>query len=93
MKIMRRDNRFIAIDEDKNAALGQITWVEEDGRIVIEHTFVKEEYSGQGVGRALLDEVVALARSNNQKIIPQCVFAIKQFHDNPEEFADVWEKK
>ena len=47
--------------------------------IIIDHTDVHPSLSGQGVGRALLDALVAWARTSNTKVMPLCPYATAQF--------------
>lgn len=56
--------------------------------IVIDHTEVDEILKGQGVGRQLLDALVAWARTTNTKVIALCPFAKAQF-DKDRSIRDV----
>ena len=47
--------------------------------IIIDHTDVAPSLAGQGVGRALLDALVAWARRSKIKVMPLCPFAKAQF--------------
>lgn len=47
--------------------------------MIIDHTFVNDNYRGQGLGKKLLYELVDLARDNNIKIVPLCPFAASVF--------------
>lgn len=47
--------------------------------IIIDHTDVDASLAGQGVGRRLLDQLVAWARSSGTKVIALCPFANAQF--------------
>jgi len=57
-------------------------------KILIDHTAVKPELQGQGIGRRLFEQAVAFAREKNIKILPLCPFAQSQFDINPD-YADV----
>lgn len=50
-----------------------------DTLIVIDHTEVDERLKGQGVGRQLLDTLVAWARETQTKVIALCPYAKAQF--------------
>lgn len=56
--------------------------------IIISHTEVSEHLRGQGVGRKLLDKVVAYAREKGVKILPLCPYA-KSVFDKDETLGDV----
>lgn len=47
--------------------------------IIIDHTEVDESLRGEGVGRQLLDALVAWARASGTKVLPLCPFAKAQF--------------
>ena len=77
-------------------------YVEEDGRIVaemtfvwagtqkfiIDHTEVDELLKGKSVGKHLVEYAVNLAREKQVKILPLCPFARSVFDKTPE-YADV----
>ena len=47
--------------------------------VIIDHTDVDESLRGEGVGRQLLDALVAWARSTGTKVLPLCPYAKAQF--------------
>jgi len=47
--------------------------------LIIDHTDVNDQFRGQGLGRKLLNELVAFARGRNIKVIPLCPFAKSVF--------------
>ena len=51
--------------------------------IIIDHTEVDDSLRGEGVGRQLLEAVVAWARSSGTKVLPLCPFAKAQFDKDP----------
>jgi predicted GNAT family acetyltransferase len=59
-----------------------------DDLIIIDHTEVDESLRGQGVGRKLLDALVAMARDKNIKIMPLCPYA-KSVFDKDASIKDV----
>ncbi len=59
--------------------------------MLIQHTEVRKQLEGQGVGKKLVDAAVQFARKKGYKIIPQCPYANAVFHKTPE-YADVWAK-
>lgn len=51
--------------------------------IIIDHTEVDPSLAGQGVGRKLLDALVAWARETKTKVMPLCPYAKAQFGKDP----------
>ena len=51
--------------------------------IIIDHTDVDDSLRGEGVGRQLLDALVAWARGTGTKVLPLCPFAKAQFDKDP----------
>lgn len=51
--------------------------------IIIDHTDVDPSLKGQGIGRQLLDALVAWARETGTKVMPLCPFANAQFAKDP----------
>lgn len=51
--------------------------------IIIDHTEVGESLRGQGVGRRLLDAIVAMVREKGLKILPLCPYAKSEFVKDP----------
>lgn len=75
---------FKAYDENGRKA-GEMTYTwAGDEKIIIDHTGVKPEYEGQGVGRKLILSAVEFARKAGIKIMPLCPFAKAMFERIPE---------
>ncbi len=66
------------------------TWAGE-GMLIIDATDVNEKYRGQGVGRQLLDALVAFVREKDVKVIPLCPYA-KSVFDKDSSIGDVLRK-
>ncbi len=47
--------------------------------VIIDHTEVSDVLKGQGMGRQLLDALVAWARETNTKLLATCPYALAQF--------------
>ncbi len=75
---------------EKDKVLGEMTYsFVEDGVISIDHTYVDYALRGMGIGKSLMDSVVAFARNENFKVVSSCSFATaltKRFSD---EYSDV----
>ncbi len=78
---------FRTMENDIQAGLMTYTWAGND-KFIIDHTEVNPDFSGKGVGKAMVMEAVDFARSNNLKIIPLCPFA-KSVFDKVAEIQDV----
>ena len=75
--------------EENGVQAGLMTYVHAGPqKIIIDHTEVDSEFSGQGVGKSMVMEAVKYARENNIKILPLCPFAKSVFTKTPE-FNDV----
>lgn len=87
MEIVQENNEkngvFKAIESDVEAGNMTYVWAG-DNKIIIDHTGVKEEFNGKGVGKKLLMAAVNFAREKNIKIMPLCPFAKASFEKNSE---------
>lgn len=83
------DLRFYKKDENENL-ICEITYsIADSSMIVIDRTFVNDDYRGQGIAAQLVDRVVEMAREENKKIIPRCAFAKSMLEKNSSLYADV----
>lgn len=85
---------FIANDNNESSGknIAEMTYVWDGSeKIVINHTEVDPSLKGKGVGKLLVSDAVAFARSKNIKILPLCSFA-KNVFDKTAEFSDVLAK-
>ena len=70
-------------------AKGRLTWVaRNDGARVAEHTLVPKSIGGRGIAGLLVKDLVADARDNGFKIVPQCSYVAAKFDENPD-WADL----
>ncbi len=74
---------------DANVKAGEMayTWAG-DSMLIIDHTDVEDQFRGQGIGRQLLDALVAFAREREIKVIPLCPFS-KSVFDKDQSIHDV----
>ena len=82
-----KKGHFSATENGKEAGRMTYSWAGPD-KIIIDHTEVSPEFSGRGVGKSLLMEVVRFARENKLKILPLCPFA-KSVFDKDASIGDV----
>ncbi|MCL7987037.1 N-acetyltransferase [Sphingobacterium sp. lm-10] len=86
--IPKGENGIILALED-DVQYGEITYVlHGDNQVLIDHTEVESFARNKGVGKALVKEVVSIAREKGWKIIPQCPFAEAEFDQN-DSYSDV----
>jgi len=77
---------------EQNEKLAEMVFSVEDSLMTVYHTEVYPTAKEKGLGKTLLEAMVAHARSNGWKVIPFCVFVNSQFRRHPELYADVWQK-
>lgn len=91
VEIKRSENKFFVGDNEAEP-LAEITFIPTgDGKLIIDHTVVSDELSGQGIAGKLVEKVVNYAREEGKKIIPECSYA-KQKIDKTPAFQDVLAK-
>lgn len=72
--------------------LAELTYLQHDDQLVIDHTEVDQELQGQNVGYQLVNTAVEYARTHHFKVVPVCQFAAAVFGKKPE-YGDVWQKE
>ena len=65
-----------------------LTWKARGEARIADHTFVPPAGRGQGIAGKLLDALIADAREQGFKIVPQCSYVEATFRRHPE-WADV----
>jgi predicted GNAT family acetyltransferase len=66
----------------------ELTWAARGGARIANHTFVPPEARGKGIAAALVDALIADARAQGFRIVPQCSYVAAAFRRHPE-WADV----
>ncbi|MBM4218198.1 MAG: N-acetyltransferase [Gammaproteobacteria bacterium] len=67
----------------------ELTLVRLDGnRMLADHTLTPAAMRGRGIASALVERLVADARREGFKVVPQCPFVVAQF-DRHAEWSDV----
>lgn len=62
--------------EIENSRKAMMTYsMTSDGKMIIDHTEVSNEFRGKGAGYQLVSAAVEFARTKNIKIVPLCPFA------------------
>ena len=64
--------------------IGRLTYRKDGDVIVADHTLVPPEIGGRGVAARLVEALVADARANGWKIVPQCSYVEAAFRRHPE---------
>jgi predicted GNAT family acetyltransferase len=64
--------------------IGRLTWVMHDGVKVADHTLVPPEIGNRGIAAALVEALVADARSDGFRIRPHCTYVVAAFKRHPE---------
>ncbi|MFH5834719.1 GNAT family N-acetyltransferase [Proteiniclasticum sp. C24MP] len=91
MRVEHEDNRIYLMNEEEIEA-GEILFeLAGDDILVVNHTYVHDGFSGQGVGKKLITAVVERAREEGRKIRPVCEFAQAILTKN-EDYHDMLEK-
>lgn len=91
LAIKKGENKFF-VGENEDEPIAEITFVPtDDAKLIIKHTIVSDELSGQGIAGELVEKVVIYARENGKKIISECSYAKQKMEKIPE-FHDVLAK-
>ncbi len=64
--------------------IGRLTWITRGGARVAEHTIVPPELGGRGVAGRLVDALIADAREQGFKVVPECSYVAAAFARHPE---------
>ena len=73
---------------DGGAEQGYLTYVLQDGVMVIEHTVVAPRFQGQGIAGRLVEETARYAREEGLKVRPLCSYAARVMSRDPK-FQDL----
>lgn len=67
-----------------SSAIGRLTYLRRGAVLTADHTLVPPEIGGRGVAARLVEALVAGARSDGEKIVPQCSYVAGAFRRHPE---------
>ena len=65
-------------------AIGRLTYQRRGDVLVADHTLVPPEIGGRGVAARLVEALVADAREEGNRIVPQCSYVEAMFRRHPE---------
>ena len=65
--------------------VGELTYAERPGVLVLQHTGVPPAIEGRGVGSALVRAALEHARAEGLKVVPQCPFVAAYLERHPED--------
>lgn len=83
--LKERNQKGFALATENDKKAGTMTYsIAGEHQIIIDHTEVEPEFSGQDVGKKMLLKIVDMAREKDIKIIPLCRFANAMFKKMPE---------
>ena len=71
-------------DVDGAAHQAELPWIARGQPRIADHTYVPHEARGKGIAAALLDALIADAREQGFKIVPQCSYVVAAFRRHPE---------
>lgn len=74
-----------------STAIGRLTWKARGTARVADHTLVPPQIGGRGVAAELVRALVADAREQGFKIVPQCSYVATAFQRHPD-WADLLEQ-
>jgi hypothetical protein len=69
-------------------AIGRLTWVRSGDVLTAEHALVPPEIGGRGIAASLVEALVADARAQGWKIVPECSYVAAAFRRHPQ-WADL----
>jgi uncharacterized protein len=75
-------------DVEGSARPAELTWVARGSARAANHTYVPDEARGKGIAAALVNALIADAREQGFKIVPQCSYVEAAFRRHPE-WSDV----
>jgi uncharacterized protein len=90
LDIKKGEGKFY-IGDNPEEPFAEIQFESDGDTLTVNHTFVSEELSGQGIGGQLVKQIVAFAREENKKVTPLCPYAKKKLESNPE-YQDILAK-
>lgn len=79
-------SRFdLLLDEER---VGGIEYVQRGSRVVMTHTEVSQDYSGQGLAAKLVEAALADLRASEEQVVPECAYVREYISQHPQ-WADL----
>lgn len=77
------ESRFVIVEDGRR--LGELTYVEDEDAITIEHTIVDPDRQGEGLAARLSKAAFAeLGEGSRKRIVPECTYAAQYVRKHPE---------
>lgn len=89
MNFLQEPGRTFLLDGEGRLA-AEVTYPEQKGVAVMNHTFVDPSLRGQGVAEQLVKSAADTLRARGCKVRPTCSYAVRWFETHPE-YADLLE--
>ena len=86
---IKEDGKGAVYIKEDGKTLGEMVVGVKDGVLTGYHTEVFEGGEGKGLGRELLNAMVAYAREHQLKVVPVCAYVAAQFKRREEEYVDL----
>ena len=67
-----------------SSIIGRLTWKTRGTARVADHTLVPPEIGGRGVAAQLVEALIADAREQGFKVVPQCSYVAAAFQRHPD---------
>jgi hypothetical protein len=93
MSTVRRNEgagRYEILVDDEVA--GKVTYIVHEGRIVLNHTKVRDEYAGQGLAGTLVRSALDDIRARGEKAVALCPY-VASWVDRHPDYADVLDRE
>jgi hypothetical protein len=85
---VRHDEERRRFELEEEGAVGFLTYILQDGRIVFTHTIVPPELEGRGIGSRIVKTGLDHARAEGLKVVPQCSF-VRGYIERHEDYRDL----
>jgi len=69
-----------------------LSYTREEERVILEHTFVPDEFRGRGLAATLVRAALDEARRQHWRIVPRCTY-VAGFIEQNQEFADLIDRQ